>query len=83
MLLLIMYIHDMVRTTKRQYFIHLFLDLQFMLARLAASWLVTCNLMYMCISSYMYAFMIRGWWNLNIGSVPVMETILYKIYSSI
>ena len=31
----------------------------------------------------MYAFMIRGWWNLSIGSVPVMVTILCKIYSSI
>ena len=47
-----------------------------------ASWLVTCKLMYMCISSYMYTFMIRGRWNLSIGSALTMKAMLCKIYNS-
>ena len=53
-----------------------------MLACGVASWPVTCELMYICTSSYMYAFIIRGWWNLSIGSAPAMKAMLCKILSS-
>ena len=44
-----------------------------------ASGLVTCRLMCICVSSYMYAFIIRGWWNLTVGFASGMKAMLCKL----
>ena len=53
-----------------------------MLVRGIASWLVTCKLTCMCISSYMHAFMISGWLNFSVHSAPATKSMLCKMYSS-